>query len=74
MRYGQSTKFFSILLVVAELQHFVVGISRGKNLPLAAICTIPVHLLSSAKYAGGGPNNQGDWKNFRNLLSVGAEF
>ena len=35
------------------------------------------HTCSSTlkcQVSGGGPNTQGDWKNLRNLISVGAEF
>ena len=50
MRYENSPNFSSILLLVPELQHFQVGIFRGKHVFVAAIFTTPVHITLSLKF------------------------
>ena len=50
MRYENSPNFSSILLLVPELQHFEVGIFRGKHVLVAAIFTTPVHINLSLNF------------------------
>ena len=37
-------------------------------------CLDPIHTLKCQINGGGGPNNQGGWKNFRNLIDGGSEL